>query len=75
MPSLEERFHEFSTDVIDRLARMETYQEQIIVKLDQMNGTVAEHERRLQQARGAAAVLGLLGGAIASAFWKLLGRG
>ena len=75
MPGLEERFHEFSTDVIDRLARMETYQEQIIVKLDQVNGTVSEHERRIQQARGAAAVLGLLGGAIATAFWKLLGRG
>ena len=74
MYDLEARFNEFSTDVIDRLARMETHQQLMMDKLDHINGTVSDHERRIQQARGGAAVLGLLGGGIAGAFWKLLGR-
>jgi hypothetical protein len=70
----EEKFDEFRLDVIDRLARMETKHDQVMERLDRLNGTVganalriAEHDRKFARLRGASSVIAAIVAAAMSA--------
>ncbi len=59
-----EKLDDFRVEVIDRLARMETKHDQVIARLDALNGAVAhhagriaEHDRKFARIRGAGSVI------------------
>lgn len=64
VPFFEEKLDGFRVDVIDRLARIETKHDQVIERLETLNGSVAdhegriaEHERKFARFRGASSVI------------------
>ena len=49
VPFFEEKLDGFRVDVIDRLARIETKHDQVIERLETLNGSVADHEGRIAE--------------------------
>lgn len=69
-----EKLDDFRVEVIDRLARIETKHDQMIERLEHLNGTaaahggrLAEHDRKFAHIRGASSVIAALVAAAMSA--------